>query len=1180
MVQTKYDSAKTINFFLLFAIFQFLGCKQDTPQIIFQEPTPWFEAAALPDTLLPPEVIQLTTPPKIIHNIEKKVVPLKHPFGVGQPVVTNYGVAEGLPSNVVGVLAIDKTGNLWASGMDFLSKFDGSTFTNYSITSFSGSNSYVSELLVDSKNNLWVGCWDVLYKFNGQSFTHIPLSEDDSNFRIFGFLEDKNGAVWIGSEKGIFCISGDSITRYGTEDGLPDIRVFNIILNKNGRPIARTARGNVLFEGKKFEPFNEIPKSDGINPSLIKTDSQGNIWLRYRKNNFDQLGKFDGEKVTVFSKDDGLDNDGYIREVFEDKSGKIWIAADNQIFNYDGKRFMEFQAEETFSMSQSFVEDDAGNLWISTTNGISRLSFNFMNHLEIPLPSTSKYSYINAVSFDANGQKWVTGYGNNLIRYDRDEATVYDLSAYLGERFIFTFYPDSKGSVWMWTGGPPALPRKLIRFDGENFFVYGSEPGLKLRFIRTITEDKKGNLVFIGDGGVALFNENTFTYLGKEQGFPEYATSFFTDSRNRNWVGTREEGVYVFSSDSVHGMNKQSGLPHNYINEITEDPYGNIWLATDGGASKFDGTKLTNFGEAEGISNLVAGITPDTMRNLLWFSTINGLETLPFDEVNSPNPVFSFYSQRNGFDVISSHIQLNTTYFNFLGVWGTSYNGIYRFDVDQVLNFKPPHLYLRNIRVDNQNLLWSLLMKENPDKKDSLTLLNESFLKFGKPADSEKTKELMAGFGQVKFDSLQKGSLIPENLRLPYNNNSITFEFAAISPSFGKYTQYRYKLDGYDKNWSPFSTKDEAYFGNMSEGKYTFHLEAKSAYGTLSTLNYSFKVLPPWWRTWWAYATYGLILLFFIRKIHLYQKAKTIRRERERSQQKELEQAREIEKAYTELKSTQAQLVQSEKMASLGELTAGIAHEIQNPLNFVNNFSEVNNELLDDLKIAIANNDQQEIEAIFKDLKENENKISNHGKRAESIVKGMLLHSRGSSGKKEPTDINSLCDEYVRLAYHGFRAKDNSFKAEYKLELDDTLPKIEVVPQDFGRVLLNLINNAFYAAPLPPEGGFKDPNYVHKPMVIVKTSFIPPTEGMTRPDDPVGRGGACFVSVKDNGPGIPSSIIDKIFQPFFTTKPTGQGTGLGLSLSYDIVKAHGGELKVESTEGEGTEFKIHLPLNS
>ena len=277
----------------------------------------------------------------------------------------------------------------------------------------------------------------------------------------------------------------------------------------------------------------------------------------------------------------------------------------------------------------------------------------------------------------------------------------------------------------------------------------------------------------------------------------------------------------------------------------------------------------------------------------------------------------------------------------------------------------------------------------------------------------------------------------------------------------------------------------------------------------------------------------------------------------------------------TNLKSTQSQLIQSEKMASLGELTAGIAHEIQNPLNFVNNFSEVNTELIDEMKVEMDKGNIDDAKAIANDIKENEQKINHHGKRADAIVKGMLQHSRSSSGVKEPTDINKLADEYLRLAYHGLRAKDKSFNATMKTDYDETISNINIIPQDIGRVVLNLINNAFYAvgdkkkSPHPLKGSEE-----YEPVVTVSTRRL---------GTPLGDGGV-LISVRDNGPGIPKKILDKIFQPFFTTKPTGQGTGLGLSLSYDIVKAHGGELKVETKEGEGlpageagSEFIILLP---
>ena len=276
---------------------------------------------------------------------------------------------------------------------------------------------------------------------------------------------------------------------------------------------------------------------------------------------------------------------------------------------------------------------------------------------------------------------------------------------------------------------------------------------------------------------------------------------------------------------------------------------------------------------------------------------------------------------------------------------------------------------------------------------------------------------------------------------------------------------------------------------------------------------------------------------------------------------------RRAEDALSELQLTQKQLIQSEKMASLGELTAGIAHEIQNPLNFVNNFSEVSNELLDEMIEEVAKGNYEEVKAIADDVKQNLEKINHHGKRADAIVKGMLQHSRSRSGQKEPTNINKLADEYLRLAYHGLRAKDKSFNATLKTDYDETLSadkagigNINIIPQDIGRVILNLITNAFYAVDEKKRSGIEN----YEPTVSVSTKKI---------NDNV------FISVKDNGNGIPQKVLDKIFQPFFTTKPTGQGTGLGLSLAYDIVKAHGGELKVETTEGEGCKFIITLPFN-
>jgi signal transduction histidine kinase len=402
-----------------------------------------------------------------------------------------------------------------------------------------------------------------------------------------------------------------------------------------------------------------------------------------------------------------------------------------------------------------------------------------------------------------------------------------------------------------------------------------------------------------------------------------------------------------------------------------------------------------------------------------------------------------------------------------------------------------------------------------------------------------------------------------KEIKLNYKENVFSFDFAGIHYSSPEENRHLFMLDRYEKNWRKAGSEKAAYYFNVPPGEYVFRVKASSSDGIWAEKAVKVIISPPWWRTWWAYSFYGLCFLAALFAFDRFQRRRLIQGERERTRERELAQAREIEKAYHELKSTQAQLIQSEKMASLGELTAGIAHEIQNPLNFVNNFSEVNKELIEELKSEKSKikseRDEQLEEELLNNIAQNLDKINHHGKRADAIVKGMLQHSQTSTGQKEPTDINALVDEYLRLSYHGFRAKDKSFNAIMQTDFDESIGKINIIPQDIGRVLLNLYNNAFYAVTekkmQQPEG--------YNPTVSVNTKRI---------NDKV------EIRVKDNGNGVLQKVLDKIFQPFFTTKPTGQGTGLGLSLSYDIVKAHGGELKVETKEGEGSEFVISLPL--
>jgi two-component system, NtrC family, sensor kinase len=427
------------------------------------------------------------------------------------------------------------------------------------------------------------------------------------------------------------------------------------------------------------------------------------------------------------------------------------------------------------------------------------------------------------------------------------------------------------------------------------------------------------------------------------------------------------------------------------------------------------------------------------------------------------------------------------------------------------------------------------------------------------------------------------------------SNYELKKAYEGLAELYGKSSDYKNAFK-YQKLFTDL--KDTLYNAEMDKRIQTmtlnFDLQKKQTQLDLLEKDRIQKVQKSRNQQLWIFSISGALISAIILSLVLYRNNQNKQKSNTLLQiQKE-----EIQQTLEKLRSTQSQLIQSEKMASLGELTAGIAHEIQNPLNFVNNFSEISNELVDEMKEELAEGCKQYAvgsrqsgeeklklaEEIANDIKQNLEKINHHGKRAAEIVKGMLQHSRTGSGQKELTDINTLADEYLRLSYHGLKAKDKSFNAEYKTEFDPNLPKINVVPQDIGRVLVNLINNAFYAVdkrakeidPLAHEGGMKNDQIKFVPTVTVSTTSL----------NPPSRGRGVKIIVKDNGPGINKNIVDKIFQPFFTTKPTGQGTGLGLSLAYDIVKAHGGEIRVETKETcpedpvgrrDGTAFIIQLP---
>ena len=486
------------------------------------------------------------------------------------------------------------------------------------------------------------------------------------------------------------------------------------------------------------------------------------------------------------------------------------------------------------------------------------------------------------------------------------------------------------------------------------------------------------------------------------------------------------------------------------------------------------------------------------------------------------------------------------------------YNSVYRDSL-------PPPIFLQNLKINNQEVSWhSLAWARNKDSLppgvEQTAFKSNELLMFNKGLNEKDRDTMIKTFEKVEFSGIFSFYPLPEDLVLPFSKNDIDFEFVGVETSRPSLVKYQYKLENFDDHWSPVSTNSFANYGNLSEGDYLFKVKARNPDGVWSEpITYPIEVLPPWYRSWTAYVIYVLLFLIMLYFVDKYQRNRLLLKERQKAINRELVHAHEIEKAYSELQSTQVQLIYAEKMASLGEITAGVAHELRNPLNFVTNFSDVSIELMDEAEVELKMGHIAEADNLMLEIQKNLEMISRHGRRADAIVKGMLQHSRAGSGQKEPTDLNKLVESFLRLVCSGLSRKGLSHQVKIEKNYDRSLQKVEVIPQDLGRVVINLLTNAFHAVQEKWNQG-QDPTY--QPQITVETKNL---------------GDRAEIWIKDNGTGIPPHILNKIFQPFFTTRTAGEGTGLGLSISFDVMKVHGGEIKVDTEVGKGSIFMIVLP---
>ncbi len=1097
----------------------------------------------------------------------------------------HYSVSDGLSNNTVYSILQDNLGLIWVATDDGLNAFDGYQFYKYKYNpsdSFSISNSIVRCLYEDSQHLIWVGTDDGLNCFNPMSgkFTHYKSDAKNkftiSNNLITCITEDAGGTIWIGTYGGglnSFNKKTNHFTHFfNSNNNLSDKGSFI-------SAIATDIKSNKLWVGSSFHGLRLFDPLTGISVSYLNNsadentisensitslcfDKSGTLWIGTLNEGLNQFslesGKFkrykhDAANINSLSQNSVFD-------IYDDKDGNLWIATLGggiNILNQIENKFYSWQSEVSNANSLSsnnvwsvFI-DKAGTVWIGTSNGINTYDKNRLKFSTTQIDNNSNQQFANnnvySIFEDSQKNLWIGILGGGLYEYDLNSKNI--IASYksaaanensISSNNVLCITEDNNGKLWI--GSYDGL--NCFDKEKKQFTVYKNNPAdensLSNNNITSLLATSDGELL-IGTygGGLNSFDQTTGKFFRFNHSIKNKSEAInnisciFEDTKKTIWIGTFGDGLCqlnsstsTFTSFKNNSLDKNS-ISSNFVYSIAEDLNGVLWIGTYGaGLNAMTDKGKNNFiryNESNGFpNNIITGISTDA-KNSLWLSTNNGIVEFTIDSKNiaSSVPLIRFYDERDG---------LQYKYNNgavFKSADGNFYfgglNGFNAFNPENIINNpnKPPVVITRFKVFDKEYLLDSLI-------------------------------------SQKKI------------IELSYTQNFFSFEFAGLNYAFSEKNKYAYQLEGFDKEWIESGNRRYVAYTNLDEGTYTFKVKSANNDGVWNDDGTSITIIihPPFWKTWWFYLiciTAFLISIYLFIKIrtrNLVTKNKWMERsvqlrtkELQLQKEKTEEKTIEIENALVNLKATQKQLIQQEKLASLGQLTAGIAHEIKNPLNFVNNFSSLSVELAEEIKESKSEEERNEL---LSDLVINLEKINHHGKRADSIVRSMLEHSRSGSEEKHQTNINRLGEEYLNLAFHGMRSTLRDFNCKLETSFAADLPLISVIPQDISRVLLNLFNNAFYAL---YEKQKQQSDF--QPVLSVATEL---------------KNNLIVIHIKDNGSGIPDGIKEKIFEPFFTTKPTGKGTGLGLSLSYDIVKAHGGNIILESKEGIGTEFIISLSV--
>jgi signal transduction histidine kinase/streptogramin lyase len=1204
VLENEYEQPVTRNF--EFPQADTLAWITKDPSIIKNLPTTKFNWDKIPSKPFDIEIPQPLTEPITAKPFDWNSLP-SSPFSLdslpkqkltikvnvlGEPKVVKAGYPVTLNGTTRGVMTLDanfglpgtnfcslkdQNGMLWFGTTGGITRYDSENLEIYGVEQGLNIQGYVSSLFEDAEGKLWVGGSNGdLSVIDFEAKLVYELSNSfDKNF-VYRMTEDDQHRIWYPMRNHgyyIIDLKEKSIRQFTVAQGLSGVINITAFQDSDGLIWLSTVQGVNIIDLKAGKNI-KLTQENGLLTNFVASfieDNNGKIWISGGRG-VSILNKNKTE-ISYLNAQNGFDGFFGNSEVLQDGQGKFWLATPNGVvFSYSESNGLIEKYKVTDVQDQwmfNMLEDDQGQLWVSVAQG----GLNMINTKQGRPANFDRASGITSTdNWDTkegkDGKIWI-GSRQGIDVYDPVKNTIQHLGKEQGliDASNTRIMEDSKGRIWT-CGNNVGI--SIIDPEKQTIQQLKLGEGFGANVIRTILEDENG-LFWMGGEASELITLDMENSVLKNMVIDSAAERvgnniIIKDASNNIWVGGLDSGIQIIDpkNNTRIRLTTTDGLVSDRVYSLAKDSQDNIWTATQEGVELIDLTKnqLTTFKTTQGLgTNDVYAIAEH--KGEIFMGTANGLTIIkPMVNANSETLHWKVKTlgQRQGLNFVD--FAENSFTFDKNGrFWASLIETITV--IDEIKEDTTSYKSL----ITGINILDNKQIFNNLEKIKEQTAMLDTIWAYGKYGlyiqNKSSRDSSFESRNNIKWKTVQGPHNVPIGLELPHNQNYLSFNYNGAQFNNSDKVVYRYILEGIDKNWSPVSDKTiSENYRDLPPGDYTFMVASKGFNRDWSEpAEMKFTIMPPWWQTWWAYTIYFLLLLFIGYRVHLYQKAHTLKKAQEEAQQKELQQAKEIKKAYAELKATQSQLIQSEKMASLGELTAGIAHEIQNPLNFVNNFSEVNIELIEELGEEVTNGNLDEVVALAKDIKENEQKINHHGKRADSIVKGMLQHSRLSNGIKEPTNINALSDEYLRLAYHGLRAKDKSFNAKMETNFDESIDTINIVAQDMGRVILNLITNAFYVVQekkaLQPED--------YEPTVSVGTKKT---------------GKQVLISIQDNGSGIPKSVLDKIFNPFFTTKPSGKGTGLGLSLSYDIVKAHGGELKVDTKEGEGTTFTIILPANN